>query len=141
MNKTGLKAVLALVAGLLLSGGVAAQNDPKAAAAAAKEAAAKAKAAAKEAAVEKAKADAKKETAEKAEAIDKKVEKAKVANANANEAAMKAEDEANAKIWGQIERLDQIATATSNKELADVVTRLKDKATKRHDAMAAPAKK
>jgi hypothetical protein len=140
MNKTGLKAVLALVAGLLVVPAYA-QNDPKAAAAAAKAAAAKAKADAKEAAIAKAKDEAKKETEAKAEVVEKKVEKMKAASATAAGDAKKAEDEANAKIWGQIERLEQIATATNNKELADVVTRLKDKATKRHDAMMAPAKK
>lgn len=129
MKKT---ALLALVAGLFVSTAYA-QNDPKAAAKAAKEAAAAAKAAAKEAAIEKAKEDAKKESEAKADKVEKKIETAKANKAAANEEAKKAEDEANAKIWGQIERLEQIATATNNAELTATVARLKEKATKRHE--------
>ena len=131
-------ASIALVVGLLGVPALA-QNDPKAAAKAAKEAAAKAKEAAKEAAVEKAKEEAKAKAEEKGEATKAKVEKAQAKAAAANEADMKAKDEEKAKIWGQIERLEQIATATNNKELTDTVARLKDKATKKYDA--APAAK
>jgi hypothetical protein len=129
MKKT---ALIALVAGLAVSSAYA-QNDPKAAAKAAKEAAAKAKEAAKEAAVEKAKEEAKAKAEEKGEKTAAKVEKAQAAKASAADEAKKAEDEANAKIWGQIERLEQIATATNNAELTTVVARLKEKATKRHE--------
>ena len=63
----------------------------------------------------------------KAKAAKAKKEKEK---REAEERAMKAKKEKMAKHMGAIERLDQIATATNNKELADIVTRLKDKAGK-----------
>lgn len=63
----------------------------------------------------------------KAKAAKAKKEKAKRA------AAAKAKKEMQLKRLGKIERLEQIATATKNKELTDIVTRLKEKHQKLND--------
>jgi hypothetical protein len=113
----------------------------KGAAAKKKAAAAAARKKAMEAKKAEAKAAAKEKAAAKVETATKKG-KAKVAAkqkeikeeaAAADEAAKKAEDEMHAKHMGQIERLDQIATATDNAELKTLVASLKEKEGKRHE--------
>ena len=95
--------------------------------------------------------DAKKEALKKAKeaAKEKAIEKAKeksrekVAHAEAHAAAttktpavdtaaMEAEKQTHARNVGAIERLQQIADATSNGDLKTIVQRLSDKETKRH---------
>lgn len=110
-----------------------------------KEAIKKAKEEAKQKAIE----DAKQKAAAKAEAQAEKaevkaVEKKAAAKADAaakEEAAMAAAEEErklHARHTGLIERLEQIAAATTNAELTAIVGRLKEKEAKRH-ALAAPA--
>jgi len=79
-------------------------------------------------AIEAAKEKAREETEAKAKAAAAKANAAKADKAAATEEAKKAEDEANAKFLGQIERLEQIATATDNAELKAKVSALKAKA-------------
>jgi colicin import membrane protein len=88
----------------------------------------KAAAEAKAKAIEAAKEKAREETEAKAKAAAAKANAAKADKAAATEEAKKAEDEANAKFLGQIERLEQIATATDNAELKAKVSALKAKA-------------
>ncbi len=66
----------------------------------------------------------------KAKAAKAKKEKAKK---EAAAKAAKAKKEMHLKRLGKIERLEQIAKVTENKELMDVVTRLKEKHQKLHD--------
>jgi len=103
---------------------------------------AKAKAAAKakrKAAMEKKKAEVKTKT--KA-VVKKKAQAAKAkadeATAEATKALVVAENNTHAKHMGMIERLDQIASATSNDKLKAKVATLKEKEAKRH-GMAMPA--
>jgi colicin import membrane protein len=91
----------------------------------------KAAAEAKAKAIEAAKEKAREEMEAKAKAAAAKANAAKADKAAAAEEAKKAEDEANAKFLGQIERLEQIATATDNAELKAKVSALKAKAEQR----------
>jgi colicin import membrane protein len=94
----------------------------------------KAAAEAKAKAIEEAKQKAKEEMEAKAKANAAAAAKANAAKADkaaASEEAKKAEDEAHAKFLGQIERLEQIATATDNAELKAKVSALKAKAEQR----------
>ena len=96
-----------------------------------KEALKKAKEEAKKKAVEAAKEKTEKK-ADKAEAkADAKAADAKAA-AEAKAKAAEEEKQTNAKHIGMIERLEQIATATSNAELTAKVAVLKEKEAKRH---------
>jgi colicin import membrane protein len=96
-----------------------------------KKAAAEAKAKAIEAAKQKAIEEAAAKAKANAEAASKANAAKKADKAAAAEEAKKAEDEANAKFLGQIERLEQIATATDNAELKAKVSALKAKAEQR----------
>lgn len=107
-----------------------------------KEALKKAKEEAKKKAIEEAKEKAAAKVEAKVEKVEKKVEAKKAeVKAAAEDAAKAAEEEkqTHAKNLGAIERLEQIATATSNAELTAVVTRLKDKEAKRAGLAAPPA--
>jgi hypothetical protein len=99
-----------------------------------KEAAAKAKEAAKEKAIEAAKAkSAAKLEHVKEVAATKAAPAAAAAAAGGDAAAQQAEKETHARNLGAIERLQQIADATSNGDLKTVLQRLSDKETKRHN--------
>ena len=101
---------------------------------------------AKEAAKEKAKEAIKEKIEKKEEVAEKKAEVKKAeAKKGAEEAAAaaaaaaEAEKATHAKNLGAIERLEQIAGATGTAELTAVVTRLKDKESKRAALAAPPA--
>ncbi|MDP2343683.1 MAG: hypothetical protein Q8O67_22175 [Deltaproteobacteria bacterium] len=98
---------------------------------AAAEAAKKAKEEAKQKAIEAAREKAKEELAKKAAANAAAAAKKADAKADAGE-AKKAEEELHQKHLGIIERLTQIATATSNAELAAKVATITAKEDKRH---------
>jgi hypothetical protein len=98
---------------------------------------------AKKEALKKAKEEAKKKALEAAkEKSEKKQEKAekradakadaKAADAEAKAKALEEEKQTHAKHLGLIERLEQIATATTNAELTAKVATLKEKEAKRH---------
>ena len=93
----------------------------------------------KKAAMEKKKASVKTKTTavvkKKKAAAAAKVE---AATEEATKALIVAENNTHAKHMGMVERLDQIATATSNDKLAAKVATLKEKEAKRH-TMAMPA--
>ena len=89
------------------------------------------KAEAKAKAIAEAKEKAKKELEEKAAASKKAAEAKNVKKADAAE-EKKAEEELHMKHLGVIERLDQIAKATNNAELATKVASLTTKEDKRH---------
>ena len=97
-----------------------------------KEALKKAKEAAKEKAIEAAKAKAAAKT-EKLQTAAAARAATTAAPAGADLAAQNAEKELHARNVGAIERLQQIADATSNGDLKTIVQRLSDKETKRHN--------
>jgi hypothetical protein len=64
--------------------------------------------------------------------VRKEKEEVKKAAAAVDDQAKKDEADMHTKHLGIIERLEQIATATANAELTTIVSRLKEKETKRH---------
>lgn len=103
-----------------------------------KEALKKAKEAAKEKAIERAKEKTEKKTEKAQEKAATKIESKKEAEADKAKAAEE-EKQTHAKNLGSIERLQQIAEATSNEDLKKAVAKLNETETQRHKLAAGEA--